>query len=151
MCLYKLNMAEHWCCHAACLFCRFASSCVYYGVSYNIKNLAGDRYLNVFLSGLVEIPSLIFVLLVNNRCVPIYCIRVYSWCIPYTFICLRQGSSASNGTGSVNLLSVFDTIVLYKISTIHFAVWVSSAWFREHKLRFMLEQRWLQLASRPNG
>ena len=107
---------EDWCCHAACLFSRFASSCVYYGVSYNIKNLAGDRYLNVFLSGLVEIPSLIFVLLVNNRYVTICWIMIHSEYIPNTFICLCHGSLASNGTSSVNLHSVLDTIVLYKVS-----------------------------------
>ncbi|XP_046357158.2 organic cation transporter protein-like [Haliotis rufescens] len=44
----------------------FVSSSVYYGLNFNSKNLSGDRYLNVFLSGLVEIPALIFVALVNN-------------------------------------------------------------------------------------
>lgn len=46
---------------------RFVSGAVYYGLSFNVKNIAGDRYINFFLSGLVEIPALIFVVLVNNR------------------------------------------------------------------------------------
>lgn len=46
---------------------RFASSTVYYGVSYNVTSLYGDKYINAFLLGLVEIPALIFVLAVNNR------------------------------------------------------------------------------------
>ncbi|BFZ01342.1 hypothetical protein BsWGS_04381 [Bradybaena similaris] len=50
-----------------CMFGWFVSSSVYYGHNFNSKNLAGDRYLNVFISGLVEIPSLIFVLFSNNK------------------------------------------------------------------------------------
>ena len=46
---------------------RFVSSSVYYGLNFNAKNLSGSRYLNVFLSGLVEIPALVFVVAVNNR------------------------------------------------------------------------------------
>ncbi|CAG5134983.1 unnamed protein product [Candidula unifasciata] len=49
-----------------CMFGWFVSSSVYYGHNFNSKNLAGDRYLNVFISGLVEIPALIFVLYSNN-------------------------------------------------------------------------------------
>lgn len=33
------------------------NSLVYYGLSFNIKNIEGDRYWNFALSGLVEIPS----------------------------------------------------------------------------------------------
>lgn len=33
------------------------NSMVYYGLSFNSKNMKGDRYLNFFLSGLVEVPS----------------------------------------------------------------------------------------------
>ncbi len=43
------------------------SSSVYYGTSLNMRHLYGDRYINFFLSGLVEIPALIFVVTVNNR------------------------------------------------------------------------------------
>ena len=33
------------------------NSMVYYGLSFNSKNMEGDRYWNFFLSGLVEVPS----------------------------------------------------------------------------------------------
>lgn len=46
---------------------RFVSSSVYYGTSLNVGSLSGDRYVNFFLSGLVEIPALLFVVFVNNR------------------------------------------------------------------------------------
>ncbi|KAJ8304097.1 hypothetical protein KUTeg_017680, partial [Tegillarca granosa] len=49
------------------LIVMFVSSSVYYGLNFNTRNLAGDRYLNIFIAGLVEIPALVFVLLVNNR------------------------------------------------------------------------------------
>ncbi|KAL3866340.1 hypothetical protein ACJMK2_043646 [Sinanodonta woodiana] len=45
----------------------FVASCVYYGLNFNTKNLTGNFYLNIFLSGLVEIPALFFVVLVHNR------------------------------------------------------------------------------------
>lgn len=44
----------------------FVSSAVYYGMNFNTKNLTGDLYLNIFFSGLVEIPALLFVVLVHN-------------------------------------------------------------------------------------
>ncbi|GFO41936.1 solute carrier family 22 member 15-like [Plakobranchus ocellatus] len=50
-----------------CMFGWFVSSAVYYGHNFNSKNLAGNRYLNVFLSGIVEIPALLLVVLINNR------------------------------------------------------------------------------------
>ncbi|GFS16637.1 solute carrier family 22 member 15-like, partial [Elysia marginata] len=45
----------------------FVSSAVYYGHNFNSKNLAGNRYLNVFLSGIVEIPALLLLVLINNK------------------------------------------------------------------------------------
>ena len=46
---------------------RFVASAVYYGHNFNSKNLAGNRYLNVFLSGIVEIPALLLLVLINNK------------------------------------------------------------------------------------
>ena len=43
------------------------SSSVYYGLNLNTRNLTGDLYLNIFFSGLVEIPALVFVVLVHNK------------------------------------------------------------------------------------
>lgn len=45
----------------------FVSSAVYYGLNFNTRNLTGDLYLNIFFSGLVEIPALVFVVLVHNK------------------------------------------------------------------------------------
>ncbi|XP_061172657.1 organic cation transporter-like protein [Saccostrea echinata] len=45
----------------------FVSSSVYYGLNFNTSNLAGNLHLNVFISGLVEIPALVFVVALNNR------------------------------------------------------------------------------------
>ena len=39
------------------LCCRLVNSLVYYGLSLSTSQLAGDRYLNFFISGLVEIPA----------------------------------------------------------------------------------------------
>ena len=36
---------------------RFISVTVYYGITLNTADLAGNRYVNLFLSGLVEIPA----------------------------------------------------------------------------------------------
>ncbi|ESO93451.1 hypothetical protein LOTGIDRAFT_147574, partial [Lottia gigantea] len=49
------------------MYSWFVSSSVYYGLNFNTKNLSGNRYLNVFISGLVEIPALILVVAVNNK------------------------------------------------------------------------------------
>ncbi|XP_048736438.1 organic cation transporter protein-like isoform X2 [Ostrea edulis] len=45
----------------------FVSSSVYYGLNFNTSNLAGNLHLNVFISGLVEIPALVYVVALNNR------------------------------------------------------------------------------------
>jgi MFS family permease len=39
------------------MFVWLINSMVYYGLSFNSKNMQGDRYWNFFLSGLVEVPS----------------------------------------------------------------------------------------------
>ncbi len=41
------------------IFAWFVNSLVYYGLSLNTNSLAGDPYLNFFLSGAVEIPAYI--------------------------------------------------------------------------------------------
>ena len=35
---------------------------VYYGLSFNSKNLGGDRYVNSFISGFVEVPAVVAIL-----------------------------------------------------------------------------------------
>ncbi|KAJ8922278.1 hypothetical protein NQ315_004217 [Exocentrus adspersus] len=45
----------------------FANNITYYGLSWNTNNLAGNPYLNFVVSGAVEIPAYIFVILTLNR------------------------------------------------------------------------------------
>ncbi|XP_011497366.1 PREDICTED: organic cation transporter protein [Ceratosolen solmsi marchali] len=52
-----LNVCLNW----------FANSIVYYGLSLNTGNLVGNPYLMMFLSGLVEVPSYIFICFVMDR------------------------------------------------------------------------------------
>merc|ERR1719450_591097 len=40
---------------------------VYYGLSLNSKNLGGDRYLNGFLSGFVEVPAVVVIIPLLSR------------------------------------------------------------------------------------
>ncbi|CAL1525927.1 unnamed protein product [Lymnaea stagnalis] len=64
-----------------CMFGWFVSSSVYYGHNFNSKNLVGDRYINVFISGIVEIPALFFVLFSNNyfgRRKTVFCLMLSS-------------------------------------------------------------------------
>ncbi|CAI9720481.1 organic cation transporter protein [Octopus vulgaris] len=49
------------------MFGWFVCCSVYYGLLFNTKSLHGDRYINLFLSGIVELPALLFVILVNNK------------------------------------------------------------------------------------
>jgi len=45
----------------------FSWAVVYYGLSFNIKNLRGDPYLNMFLMGLSDAVGYPAALLINNR------------------------------------------------------------------------------------
>jgi len=38
-------------------YCRFVNALVYFGISLNVGNLAGDMYLNFFILCIVEIPG----------------------------------------------------------------------------------------------
>jgi len=38
------------------------NSGVYYGITLNAKNLSGNFYLNLLISGLIEIPAILFVI-----------------------------------------------------------------------------------------
>ncbi|GLG96531.1 Organic cation transporter protein [Gryllus bimaculatus] len=49
------------------LYWWFANNLTYYGLSWNTANLGGDIYLNFLISGAVEIPAYIFLLLTLNR------------------------------------------------------------------------------------
>lgn len=50
------------------IFSWFASQLIYYGISFNMKNLtSGDAYLNVLYMGIVSLPGSFTGLLFNNR------------------------------------------------------------------------------------
>ena len=40
---------------------------VYYGLSFNTKNLGGNRYVSVFVSGFVEVPAVVVILPLLSR------------------------------------------------------------------------------------
>ncbi|XP_034238416.1 organic cation transporter protein [Thrips palmi] len=48
-------------------FSWFVNSATYYGLSWNTSNLGGNDYLNFLVSGVVEIPGYIMLLLLLNR------------------------------------------------------------------------------------
>lgn len=43
------------------------NSATYYGLSWNTGQLAGNEYVNFVISGLVEYPAYVFLLLTLNR------------------------------------------------------------------------------------
>jgi len=60
-----------WTESAACGPCRFASGVVYFGLSLNTSNLAGDKYVNFFLSGAVEAPAYALTVVVLQKSVSV--------------------------------------------------------------------------------
>lgn len=48
-------------------------SLVYYGLSFNVDDLAGNVYLNFALSGLVEIPAYLMATILVNK----YVVRTF--------------------------------------------------------------------------
>jgi OCT family organic cation transporter-like MFS transporter 4/5 len=44
------------------LFSWLAVAMVYHGLSFNTKNLGGDRYLSSFVSGFVEVPAVVVII-----------------------------------------------------------------------------------------
>ncbi|XP_049780685.1 organic cation transporter protein-like [Schistocerca cancellata] len=45
----------------------FVNNSAYYGLSWNTSNLAGNQYLNFFISGAVEVPAYTFLLFTLNK------------------------------------------------------------------------------------
>ena len=46
---------------------RLVTSLVYYGLSFNVDDLAGNIYLNFALSGFVEIPAYLLATVLVNK------------------------------------------------------------------------------------
>ena len=54
---------------------RFSNGIVYYGLSLSTSTLAGDKYLNFLLSGLVEVPAYLLTTFVSKKYVNI-CFKI---------------------------------------------------------------------------
>ena len=55
------------CCVYVFVLCRMVITLVYYGLSFSAGQLAGNRYVNNFLSGIVEIPAYIISFFILGR------------------------------------------------------------------------------------
>ena len=44
-------------------------SYAYYGLTFGIQNMAGDLYLNMFLSNVIEVPANLITMYIVNRSV----------------------------------------------------------------------------------
>lgn len=44
-------------CVCVCVYCRYACSLVYYGLTLGAGDASGSRYMNVAMYGLVELPA----------------------------------------------------------------------------------------------
>ena len=51
------------------LVCRFSCFLIYYELSYNLRQLSGDRYVNIVLAGLVDLLAMLSVIPLNNTSV----------------------------------------------------------------------------------
>lgn len=65
--LLCIDVHIYSCCQLAVAYRRAVNALVYYGLSLNTENLAGDPYLNFCIAGAVEIPAYVLCILVLNR------------------------------------------------------------------------------------
>ncbi|XP_050394985.2 organic cation transporter protein [Patella vulgata] len=82
----------------------FVNALVYYGLSLNTENLAGDPYLNFCISGAVEIPANILCIVFLNRVgrkVPL----VLSMCVG-GIACILSGTIPINGNTDIETLTI---------------------------------------------
>lgn len=49
------------------LCCRMVVAIGYYGLSLSVTSLAGNKYLNLFISGALEMPAYIAAVFILNR------------------------------------------------------------------------------------
>lgn len=49
------------------MFLWFTSQLIYYGISFNMKNLSGDAYMNIFYMAIIGMPGSFTGLIFNNR------------------------------------------------------------------------------------
>ncbi|XP_072028153.1 organic cation transporter protein-like [Amphiura filiformis] len=96
---------------------KFVNSVVYYGLSLNSVNLAGNKYLNIFLLCVVEIPCSIFVIIALKWCPRRWCQSI-SFLIAGVF-CILTGcipDKTDNGTDLGPLIVTAATLGKFSIS-----------------------------------
>ena len=49
------------------IYFRMTSSLLYYGISLNVVNLSGNVYKNLFISNVIEIPAVVFSIILFTR------------------------------------------------------------------------------------
>ena len=57
------------CPYTCCFSLSLVNSLAYFGISFGMPLLSGNKYLNTFISGAVEVPAYIVCILCNRRCV----------------------------------------------------------------------------------
>ena len=55
-----------------CLLPSLVNSLAYFGISFGMPLLNGNKYLNTFISGAVELPAYIVCILCNRRSVCVF-------------------------------------------------------------------------------
>ena len=87
---WSCSCVDLYLCVYICSICswfllRFCCSLTYYGISFGIKNLAGDFFLNFFLMAVVEVPPSLFVYHLSGTYLLCVCTRSgVTVCIPCT-------------------------------------------------------------------
>lgn len=54
-------------CYISFECCRFVAACGYYGLSLNLTALSGNKYFNLFLGGLCELPAYVSAIFIVRR------------------------------------------------------------------------------------
>ena len=75
------------------IFCRFAVSLSYYGISFSIPDLSGDRYLNFMIGGGIELAAYLLAFVIINsfgRKVPLMFYLTLSGILCISVVCIRH-------------------------------------------------------------
>ncbi len=79
----------------------------YYGISFSIPNLSGDRYLNFMIGGGIELAAYILAFVLINsfgRKVPLTCYLLVSGCLCISVVCVRHYVPGKTNTEEVHIL-----------------------------------------------
>lgn len=98
------------------------NSLVYYGLSFNVKNIKGNRYWNFFLSGMVEIPSYFLAIpMIDNigrRKSLFFTVMVGALACLVCGLGLSQSTSLSVMAGKFGISSSFAILYVYSAELI---------------------------------